>query len=249
MAGEQRQQVARRRHVGVVHDRVVEHHADRPAAGDLGRQALADLRLGQRGAPPLGEPVDVHGHLGEPVDAEGLRARLARQHAEAERGQALRGGSCAAVPRRREDRRDRVAEQVLQATPAGLDVAPLLGRRACRPELLLAALGLVVGVVVAVLVQPEAPGGGVAGAQLARERRVQRGRDDRDVEREPRAVEVVEQLEQALVAPPGVVVAEEEHDRLGRGVEALARRVEPRPGHARDANPPACSLGDRPAMW
>src|SRR5439155_90113 len=147
-----------------------------------------------------------------PVGAEGFRARLARQHAEAERGQALRGGSCAAVPRRREDRRDRVAEQVLQATPAGLDVAPLLGRRACRPELLLAALGLVVGVVVAVLVQPEAPGGGVASAQLARERRVQRGRDDRDVEREPRAVEVVEQLEQALVAPPGVVVAEEEHD-------------------------------------
>ena len=188
----------------------------------------------------LGEPVDVHGHLGEAADAQGLGAGLAREHAEAQRRQALRGDPGAAVPRRREDRPARVAEQVLESRAAGLDVAPLLAGRARRPELLLAALGLVVGVVEAVLVQPEAPpGAGVAGAQLARERRGQRRRDHRDVERQAGAVEAVEQFEQPGVAPSRVVVAEEERDRLGRGVEALAHGVQPRRGHERDANPPA----------
>ena len=60
----------------------------------------------------------------------------------------------AAVPGRREDRVDPIAEQVGQAVAAGLDVAALSLEPARRAELALAPLALVVGVREAVLVQP-----------------------------------------------------------------------------------------------
>jgi hypothetical protein len=51
--------------------------------------------------------------------------------------------------------------------------------------------------------------------QLAREPGVELARDDRDVGRQRARGEHGEQLEEPHVAPPGVVVAEEESHRIG----------------------------------
>src|SRR5689334_12999929 len=91
------------------------------------------------------DPVDVHGHLGEAGQTERLGARLAREHAEPELGEAARGVDRAAVPGRGEDGVEAIAEQILQACAAGLDVRTLAGRSSRGPELALAPpLGLVV---------------------------------------------------------------------------------------------------------
>ena len=81
-------------------------------------------------------------------------------------------------------------------------------RRARGPELALAPFELVVGVRVAVLVQA-----GVGRHQLRREHLVQLRGDHREVQRQPVLGEARDQLEQPLVLPAGVVVAEEDVDR------------------------------------
>ena len=93
-----------------------------------------------------------------------------------------------------------------------------------RAELALAPGRLVVDVREAVLVQVHPAGPGPHG-QLGRQRRVQLGRDHREVDRQRPPVEQVEQRPQPLVAPAGVVVAEEHRARAL--VQRPPDRIEP----------------------
>ncbi len=128
----------------------------------------------------------------------------------------LAGVARAAVPGRREERVETVAEQRAQPLLAGRDIGALGGRVARRAELALASLDLVVGVRVAVLVQA-----GVALEQRGGERLGQLRRDHREVQRQAVLGEAADQLEQPLVVPAGVVVAEEDLDRGWRGIERM----------------------------
>ena len=106
--------------------------------------------------------------------------------------------------------------------PARVDVAPLLLVRPARPELVLAPLRLVVDVREPVLVDRDA-----AGRQLARRLRAEGLRDRGDVERKPARLEAIQQDAQPVVAPAGVVVAEEDRHLGGRGVERSGHGIEP----------------------
>ena len=77
----------------------------------------------------------------------------------------------------------------------------------------------------AVLVQRQPLAG--AGAQLPRQPGPQGLRDHRQVERQAVIAEAVEQRQQAVVAPAGVVVAEEHRHLGGPRIERLGHGIEP----------------------
>jgi hypothetical protein len=110
-----------------------------------------------------------------------------------------------------------------RASTARLDVAPLELQRAARSELEPAPVRLVVEVREAVLMQADA---GVAALELGRQRGAERGRDHREVNRQPVLGEHVEQGAQAVVAPADVVVAEEDGHGSRRRVERRPDRME-----------------------
>ncbi len=92
----------------------MEHHADRIAAGDKRREPRDQFLRAQP------RDIQMDRHLGEQPELFG--PVLARQHREAELDQRAPRVRGAAVPGRREDRLDRVAEQLLQPFAPRRDV-------------------------------------------------------------------------------------------------------------------------------
>jgi len=103
--GQQSQQAAGAGSLGGVHLGVVEHHADGAVASESLRQPLLAIRLA---------PVDADRDLAEPGQAQRLGPVLAGEGGEAEVQQAAARLGSAAVPRRREDRVDAVAQEPLE---------------------------------------------------------------------------------------------------------------------------------------
>ena len=135
-----------RRHVVGLHHAVVEHHADRAARAHVRREALVQLVRRQ--------PRDVEMHRQLRQQPERLGPVLAREQREAELHQRLARVARAAVPGRGEERVDAVAQQLAQPRLPRAMSARCSRVAARRAELALAPLDLVVGVRVAVLVQP-----------------------------------------------------------------------------------------------
>ena len=170
----------------------------------------------------LANQSTVTGTSASSATPNGIGGVIARQDLEAEIDQRRRGLVGAAVPRRREDRLDVRVQQLADQRSTLGDVGQLLVVAAARPELVLAAVGLVVDVAEAVLMQVHQTGrGAVAQRRWPARRRARReSRPGRCARRARLAT--IEQIPQQLVLPPGVVVAEEERHR--RRARRRARR-------------------------
>ena len=198
--------------------RVMEHHACRAISLHCRNEPRIAIRT---------RPVDADLQLSQPVELERSGARVADERAEAELDQAAARRLRAAVPGRREDRR-RLAEQLPQPACARGDVTPLRVSRPGGAELARPAQRLVVRVREPVLVKGEQAALRLRTAPEGRRQpSVERGRDDRDVERDRGMGEDVEKGEQPPVGPARVVVAEVERARRVGRVELRAERLEP----------------------
>ena len=220
------QQLAHRGQVLRVHLRVMQHHAQwRGLCGPRG-QLLAD-RVASRAGRPCAWRTSRPGRAARAALRGRARRRCGRatgRRCQLDQRRAGVGG--AAVPRRGEHRLEGRAEQLEKPAPAVADVGELRCGRAGRAELALAPLGLVAAVRVAVLVQPNG-WRSARSSSAAASAGVSVERDRGEVDRHGALGEDVEQRHQAVVAPARVVVAEEERDGLGRGVERGAQRTEP----------------------
>ena len=155
MACERPEEVGHRAHV--LHHRVVEHHADRPARPRRAPAKRASSSSGDRRATSrwTGSSASEPERLGAVLAREHREPELDAARAPVSRVQRFHGGVKNGSSRSPSSSRRR-------SRPAR-DVRALLVERAARAELALAPLALVVGVRVAVLVQAEP----VARAQLA----------------------------------------------------------------------------------
>src|SRR5437588_432577 len=108
-----------------------------------------------------------------------------------------------------------------------MDVVPLFGDRPRPTELALPARGLVVDVGSAVLMDGDELAAHGELPQLARQRRVDGVRNDREIDRHAVAPRHVEQTIQTLVVPAAVVVADEHRDRRCALIEGRADRIKP----------------------
>src|SRR3954469_25135816 len=84
-----------------------------------------------RAAPPA--PVERHRELVE-CSCAGICGDVAREQLEVEINEGLDGCGGAAIPRRREDRLESIADEIEQPPPAGRDVAALAIRGTRGPE-------------------------------------------------------------------------------------------------------------------
>jgi hypothetical protein len=159
------QQVFEPRQVLIGHVGVVQHHADRRArtvVGDAAREFVRDARQGVIFALLCGQaqllaPVDIDRDLGQPALRDGIAAAraVARQRAKTKLGEQRRRGRAAAIPRRREDRVERVAKPRAQALAACGEVIALRVDAARAAEFALASGGFVVDVRKAMLVHAD----------------------------------------------------------------------------------------------
>ena len=108
--------------VGGLHDRVVQHHADRPALLDRPAEPDAELVQPDPDAPPVGHPVELRRELGEPRHVERLGADSATES---------RPSSCRRTPVPRVQRFQGGVKNGCTSSPSRARAAPARGR--CRP--------------------------------------------------------------------------------------------------------------------
>src|SRR5581483_7169491 len=203
---------------------VVEHDPDGASDPDERGELASEVVPAQADAAPVREPVEGDRELREAVEPEGRDRRVAGEDAEPQLDEDSTGRLGAAVPRRGEERVERLLERVGQEAPARVDVGPLARLVARGAELALPADGLVVGVRVPVLVDADER---LERCELAGQAATERARDYGEVDRRRRPFEDGEQGVKPRVGPAGVVVTEEEVDRSGGVLERLADGIEP----------------------
>src|SRR5262245_52788792 len=197
----------------------MQHDADRGARARRLRKRLAEPAAGV-----VPYPVDGDRQLANTVDIERLRTGLAREDFEARVADRARGRRRASVPGRREERLYSSVEALVQKAAPGEDVGELNVRGPRRAELALASDRLVVGVRETVLMHVR------EAAALVKDRRRRPshgGRDGSDVDPHAGVAEGVQEEAEPVVAPAGVVGAEEERDGLLGAGERRPQRIEP----------------------
>jgi hypothetical protein len=227
--GKQAAQLVEQCKLGAIHDRVVQvdsHRATELDAlgckfGELARSEAPLVAFGVR-------PVNRHRHLDQCRRGEPGFADVTGQHLEAELAEELAGRLRAPIPRWRERRLGAPRQSRLEQRASPDQIAPLCGTIARGAELALATQRFMAAVGESVLVQRQAATPGSAtGLQRLRQVWSQCLWDHRQIERQAVARDEIQEGEQTLVTPPGVVVAQEELDRGRRRVERCTERIQP----------------------
>src|SRR5438093_4976165 len=241
--GEHSEQLPKCLMLRFVDDRVVEHDADRLGGTDDSGEGFSPLVRAEPHAAAMRVPVETNGYLGESGLVERDCADVARQHSKIEIDQAPGGLRGAPVPRWRENWPYHRSEQVLQALPPALDVAPLIETGSGMAEFTFAAFVLVVDVREPVLVDGDAIARIAHGSlESPRERQTELRRNHRQIDRQAVAGEEIEQREEPVVAPADIVVAEEERHRSARRVERPEKGIQPGAGRWRHHDRPSLRL-------
>jgi hypothetical protein len=206
--------------LALVHERVMEHYSDRSACADGRSYRRPRFVEADAHAFAPGEPVNCDGQLEKSVEVEWRGGRVARKDAESCLKQTLARNGRAAIPGRRKSRAQARAEQFKEPSLPRFNIALLERVVSGDTEFTLASLRrFVIQMGETVLMYRHPFGFGLdTSAEFRNQLWGERCGYRRDIQRHRVAREKIKQFKQPIIAPTGVIIAEEESDRMGRGV-------------------------------
>src|SRR5215831_17056644 len=176
----------------------------------------------------MSKPIHRYWDFDQARNIERLGMRIAGERLESKLGQAARRHRRAAVPRWRKNGIRLRSKQLSQQALAFLNVTALRQIISFGAELTFLAVGFVVKMRVAVLMNPQTLWmGRHAPRQFLRGNRIQRGRYGGEINRDIEIRKNIQQQQKTIVAPAAIIVTEEQTCRIRQRVKRITHRYQP----------------------